>query len=141
MTDKPTVLVIEDEKPLQEAIKKKLEDAGLTVITARSIKQGLECLSAKSVISAIWLDHYLLGEGNGLDFVATIKAKGSTWRNIPIFLVTNTASQDKISSYLELGIEKYYTKSDHALADIVRDIVDTIRQTNHLEVINHKEQK
>ena len=73
-------------------------------------------------VDAIWLDHYLFGKGNGLDFVTTIKQEGSKWKNIPVFVVSNTATPEKVNSYLRLGVNKYYTKADHKLADIIGDI-------------------
>lgn len=122
MKDQKTILVIEDERPLQEAIKKTLEKNGFVVVAARSVDQSLGYLEEEVKIDAIWLDHYLFGKGNGLDIVSKIKEDGSKWKNIPVFVVSNTASPDKVSSYLKLGVNKYYTKSDHKLADIIADI-------------------
>ncbi|MDP1689947.1 MAG: hypothetical protein Q8L52_01965, partial [bacterium] len=72
-TKEKTILVIEDERPLVAAIKTKLDNAGLDVITARTIEQGLHYLEDVGTIDAIWLDHYLLGRETGLDFVAKLK--------------------------------------------------------------------
>jgi hypothetical protein len=41
---------------------------------------------------------------------------------VPIFVVSNTASADKVQSYLQLGVNKYYTKADYRLDDIIKDI-------------------
>lgn len=117
----PIILVIEDEKPLQDAIKMKLEKNSFDVVTARSVEQAVNFMEDISKIDVIWLDHYLLGQEDGLDFVAKIKNK-EEWKKIPIFVVSNTATVDKIKTYLELGIEKYYTKSDHKLDDIIENI-------------------
>ncbi len=121
MEDK-VILVVEDERPLSEAIKIKLEKSGLGVVTARSIDQALNHLKDQVKVDAIWLDHYLLGKGNGLDLVVKIKSDDSPWKTIPIFVVSNTVTQDKISSYLNLGVNKYYTKADYRLEDIIKDI-------------------
>ncbi len=140
---KRTILVIEDERPLLEAINAKLEKSGFKVIAARSVeeafdaklgKDGLAILTVKSIeqaleyleslerVDAIWLDHHLVGEENGLDFVKKFKANGSKWRSIPIFVVSNAASPATIQSYIRAGVSKYYVKSDHRLDEIVRDI-------------------
>ena len=47
------VLVIEDEKPLLEAIKLKLEKSGFDVVTARSVDQALNLLEDISKIDVI----------------------------------------------------------------------------------------
>jgi DNA-binding response OmpR family regulator len=116
-----TILVVEDEESLLNIIEKKLSTSGFKVLTARDIDQSLKCLKEFDDVACIWLDHYLLGKKNGLDLVIEVKGN-SKWKDIPIFVVSNTAGSDKIKSYLELGVEKYYTKSDYSLGRIVADI-------------------
>ncbi|NMC51841.1 response regulator [Candidatus Kuenenbacteria bacterium] len=122
-TRKKNILVVEDEKPLQDAIRIKLEKSGFAVVTARTVEQALNYLKDIKEIDVIWLDHYLLGKEDGLDFVAEAKNR-SQWKDIPIFVVSNTASADKVRSYLELGINKYYIKSEKRLDEIISDIND-----------------
>lgn len=122
-----TILVVEDERPLLEAIKLKLMQNGLDVVTARTVDQAIGYL-ADLRIDAIWLDHYLLGKKDGLDLVAHMKSKGSTWEHIPLFVVSNTASEDKVRTYIEFGIEKYFVKADIRLDQIINYI---------LEYLNH----
>lgn len=117
-----TILVIEDERPLIEAIKMKLENNGFTVITARTVEQALNYLEDVENIEAIWLDHYLLGKEDGLDLVSKIKQDGAKWKKLPIFVVSNTATPDKIQSYIQLGISKYYVKAEHRLDGIINEI-------------------
>lgn len=119
---KRNILVVEDEKPLQDVIRAKIEKCGCSVVTARTVEQALSYLEEGMDIDVIWLDHYLLGKENGLDLVAKLKAEGSRWKNIPVFVVSNTASEDKIKCYLGLGVEKYYTKADYKLDQILSDI-------------------
>ncbi len=138
-----TILVIEDERPLLEAIYAKLEQHGLNVIAARSveqafnpelekknpgditirsIEQALIYLEGLERVDAIWLDHHLLGEEDGLDFVKKFKANGGKWNKIPVFVVSNAASPETIKSYIDSGVSKYYVKSDHRLDEIIKDI-------------------
>jgi len=116
------ILVVEDEKPLLEAIKQKLEMNNFSVVTARSVEQAINYLKDIKKIDVIWLDHYLLGKENGLDFVVRIKEENSKWKNIPVIVVSNTVSPEKITTYLRLGINKYYTKADYRLDQIIEDI-------------------
>lgn len=122
-----TVLVVEDEQPLARAIRTKLEQAGFAVVAARSVAQAKEYLEEIDTIRAIWLDHYLLGDESGLDFVTRLKEEGGMHRTVPIFLVSNTASSDKVQSYLRFGVSKYYTKADYRLDDILEDIKNFLR--------------
>jgi CheY-like chemotaxis protein len=140
---KKTILVIEDERPLLEVVNSRLEKKGFGVISARSVdevfnagleKKGMGIIAASSIqqaldylgdlekVDAIWLDHNLLGKENGLDFVKKIKSNGGRWKNIPIFVVSNTEGSKVIQSYVNLGISKYYIKSNNKLDEIIRDI-------------------
>ncbi|MDO8590152.1 MAG: response regulator [bacterium] len=140
---KQTILVIEDEKPLLEAINDKLEKSGFGVIAARSVEQafnaniaknGLGVINVRSIeqalnyleslerVDAIWLDHHLLGKEDGLDFVKKFKANGGRWSKIPVFVVSNAASPKTVKSYVDSGVSKYYVKSDHRLDEIIKDI-------------------
>lgn len=117
-----TILVVEDEQPLINAIKKKLETGGYDVVTARSYEQAIEYLNTIDSISCIWLDHYLLGTESGLDLVVDLKKDDSKWKNLPVYVVSNTAGPDKVQAYLRLGVNKYFTKADYRLDEIVGEI-------------------
>lgn len=118
----PTILVVEDERPLADAINVKLKKNGFDVVSARAVSQALEYLETSMNVDVVWLDHYLLGKENGLDFVTKLKSDTGKWKNIPIFVVSNTASPDKVQSYLRLGIHKYFVKAEHRLDDIIGEI-------------------
>ena len=122
---KKTILVLEDEIPLQNAIQVKLESNDFNVITARRVVNGIDILENENKIDVIWLDHYLLGKEDGLDFVAKVK-ENDQWKSIPIFVVSNTASPEKFQTYLKFGVKEYYTKSDFKLEDIIKEIMDSI---------------
>ncbi len=128
---KYTILIIEDERPLLEAIKAKLSISGFATLAARSVDEAMAFLTSEQNIAAIWLDHYLLGQENGLDLVAQLKEDDSIWKTIPIFVVSNTASPDKVQSYINFGVSQYYTKSDYRLDDIIKDIKDFLDKNNN----------
>jgi CheY-like chemotaxis protein len=138
-----TVLVIEDERPLLAIIQIKLEKKGMKVITSRSVERAFSIeieknagkyISMSSVesalkhledlekVGAIWLDHNLLGSDNGIDFVTKLKANGGHWKNIPIFVVSNTSDPALVKQYAKLKVPNYYVKAEHTLESIVGDI-------------------
>jgi CheY-like chemotaxis protein len=127
MSEKKTILVIEDERPLQEVIRRKLELSGFNVLTARAIDQAMEYMTEVPDVGVIWLDHYLLGKETGIDFVVKLK-NHAEWRTVPIFVVSNTASPDKVQSYLQLGVNKFYTKADFRLDQIIEAIGAALRE-------------
>lgn len=119
-TKKVNILVVEDELPLLDAIKTKLSLSGFEVVTARTAEQAYAYLEDLD-IKVLWLDHYLLGKDNGLDIVARVKGD-EKYKHVPIFVVSNTASPDKVQSYINFGVNKYYVKSDCRLDKIISDI-------------------
>ncbi len=126
------ILVLEDERPLLEAIKLKLEKSGFDVVTARTVEQAINYVGELSHVDAIWLDHYLIGKESGLDFIAWCKEEeNAKCKKVPIFVVSNTASADKVSTYIKLGAKKYFVKSNHKLEEIIREISDSLlRESN-----------
>lgn len=121
------VLVVEDEEILLSLIEKKLERENFEVVGARTAEDAIKILEGQKNINIIWLDHYLLGDKTGLDFVAKIK-KHKEWKNIPIFVVSNTAGPDKRQIYIKLGITKYYIKADYHLDQIIDDVKKALKQ-------------
>ena len=121
-TKSKSILIIEDQLPLLEAIMTQFERSHFRVLTARTVDQAMDIIHGSEEIDAIWLDHYLLGKEDGLDFVSKLKADEGRAGKIPIFVVSNTASPEKVHSYLQLGVKKYYVKSEHRLDEIMLSI-------------------
>lgn len=121
MSDQKTVLVVEDEILLLEAISKKLKLNGFNVVGASSGKQALDYLeSLPKKPDAIWLDYYL-GDSNGVDFMQVVH-QNKEWASIPVLVVSNSASPDKVAKMLELGVRKYLIKAEYRLDDLVNEI-------------------
>lgn len=116
-----TILVLEDEKQLANAIREAFAGRGFDVVVAATVEEGVKSLENLKTVNVIWLDHYLLGSSNGLDFVVQIK-NHPEWSNIPIFVVSNEASTTNIRSYMKLGVTNYYTKADYDINQIIKEI-------------------
>jgi len=120
------LLVVEDEPMLLEAIGKKLEKEKIQVLLADSAKKGFKFLtSEKKLPDAIWLDYYLK-DLTGLDFVIELK-KNKKWADIPIIVVSNSASTEKVNSMLALGVNKYLLKANFRLEDIIKEVSNLIK--------------
>lgn len=121
-----SILVVEDEMPLLRAVQAKLERSGFDVVTARSVEQAVGYIEDGVHIDAIWLDHYLLGKQSGIEIVVKCKEEGSPNINVPIFLISNTASGDKVQTYMKLGVNKYYVKAQVRLDSVIADIKEEL---------------
>lgn len=116
------MLVVEDEIPLQEIVKLMLKKKNIDVITARTVDEAKVLVTKHDNIDAIWLDHYLLGKENGLDFMAWCKTNGSKGNDIPVYVASNSANLDQVMTYMHLGAKEYFVQSNHRLDEIINII-------------------
>ena len=124
---RPKILVLEDERQLAKAVRDAFTERGFETIVVSTAEDGIKELKNLSKVDVIWLDHYLLGTQNGLDFVVQLKGNPE-WQAIPIFVVSNTASSTNIRSYIQLGVSNYYTKADYDINQIINDIEYSLKE-------------
>ncbi len=125
------VMIVEDEPILLEAIKKRFESRNIPTITFSSAKEALSFLNKSKEKSTelpgvIWLDYYL-SEMDGLEFLGEIN-RDSVTASIPVLVVSNSASNEKIKKMLTLGVEKYLLKANHRLDDLIDLTTEFINQ-------------
>ncbi|HSE61379.1 MAG TPA: response regulator [Candidatus Saccharimonadales bacterium] len=124
--ENPTIMVVEDETLLLQAITKKLKLSGLDVVSCASGQQAVDYLSNLDELpDAVWLDYYLK-DMNGLAFMQTLK-ENAKWSDIPVIVVSNSASPEKVHNMLGLGAKKYILKAEYRLDEIIEMIRDFIR--------------
>jgi len=131
MPDK-RILVVEDESSLRKAISVSLKKHQYEVLMATSADEAINALSANGQVDAIWLDHYLLNNETGLDFLQKMKAQDQ-WKDIPVFVVSNSVDDNKVNSYYVMGIEKYYIKAENSLDTIIVDINNHFKKDGNNE--------
>lgn len=121
-----TILVIEDETLLLQAITKKLILSGLNPVSATGGEQAIDYLnSLEELPHVIWLDYHLKGM-DGLTFLEKIKANPN-WKNIPVVVVSNSATPDKVHHMLALGADKYILKAEYRLDQIIETVKSFIQ--------------
>lgn len=125
---KYTILIVEDEELLLRAVSKKLELSGYMTVSCLTGKQALDYLdNFPELPSAIWLDYYLR-DMNGLEFLEKIK-KNPRFKEIPVFVISNSANPEKVNRMLALGASKYLLKAEYRLDDIIEVLGEFIE--NH----------
>ena len=115
---KKTILVIEDDRNLLFPITKKLEQRDYKVLTAAKVDAAISQLKKAAHIDVIWLDHYLQGDEDGIDFTNKIR-KNKKYKSIPIFVISASTSDGKVLSYLDLGVYEHFGKTDYSLDEII----------------------
>lgn len=125
MTQPVTILIVEDDELILKAIKLACESKKIRALYAGTGDEALAQINSGAYISAVWLDHYLPGGYDGIAIVREIKALSKT-RNLPIFVISNTANDENIAHYIELGIVRYFIKVNYSIDEILREIVSYV---------------
>jgi DNA-binding response OmpR family regulator len=121
------ILVVEDEPLILQAINKKLTKHGYSPILCEEGFKALSYLDTHTETpAAIWLDYYL-PDLNGLELLTRIK-KNPSWAKIPVMVVSNSASDEKVDAMLKLGANKYLLKADHKLEDVINILGNLIAE-------------
>jgi two-component system chemotaxis response regulator CheY len=122
-----TIMVVEDETLLLQAITKKLKLSGIDVISCASGQQALDYLqNIDELPDAISLDYYLK-DMNGLAFLQAVK-ENPKWRNITVVVLSNSASPEKVHNMLALGARKYLLKAEYRLDEVITIIQQLINE-------------
>lgn len=101
------ILAVDDDAMVLAVIKKRLEFAGYEVITAMEGLEGLKKARTENP-DLIVLD-LILPNLNGYQICAMLK-RDSTYRNIPIVMLTSRSQQADIAEGLKAGADAYITK-------------------------------
>lgn len=124
---KYSILLIEDYRPLIHAIEEKMNKLNVSCYPARSAEEALSMLSLHSEISLLWVDHHLIGEKTGLDFLQSIQ-KDERFSKLPIIVVSNETNLDKIAEYKKLGALRYFSKVETTLDEIGNSVLELLKE-------------
>ena len=121
-------MIIEDEVMLLQAVEKKLKNLGFKTISFTRATDALRYFKdGGEKPKAIWLDYYLEDDIDGIAFMQKLN-EDTELSSIPVIVVSNSASQDKVNAMVALGVKKYVLKAENKLEDIVgtvRDVLNT----------------
>lgn len=127
MSNKSTILVVEDEPLLLESIAKKLTISEMTPLPCPSGEAGIQTLKKlKTMPDAIWLD-YQLSDMDGITFMNKLKEE-KAWTEIPVVVVSNSVTNEKVYNMLALGAKQYLLKAEHRLDDIIKTVQRLIKE-------------
>ena len=104
-----------------QTIEKKLKLNGIEVISCSSGHQAIDYLkNLPELPDAIWLDYHL-GDMDGITIMQEIK-KSDKLSKIPVIVVSNSASPEKVQNMLALGAKKYLLKAEYRLDDLIAEV-------------------
>ncbi len=116
-TEKPLILVVDDEAMARTMASKLLEKAGYSTV---AVESGDECLKFVSTQKpdAILLDMLMPGM-SGLEVLEKLRSDISS-RAIPVLLVTAKGQADIVRQAAALGVSDFIVKPFHSLDLIAR---------------------
>jgi two-component system, OmpR family, KDP operon response regulator KdpE len=104
MTDRPRVLVIDDERQILRALKVILREAGYEVVEAATIKEALDRAAGRAPDAAI-VD-LMLPDGSGVELCRRLRE----WSTMPIIVLSAIGEEEAKVEALEAGADDYLTK-------------------------------
>lgn len=113
-----TILIIEDDIPLQKAYQAALTHAGYKVIFASTGAEGLQKLKNDNP-QLIILDLMLPGGMNGFDILEQIEEDKQLLK-IPLFILTNL--DNEANTALKMGVKKYFVKANTSINEVINEV-------------------
>ena len=123
MGDKKKILIVEDERLLLNAIKRKLELNGFNVIEAYDGAEGFGVALEKKP-DLILLD-LVLPVMDGVTLLERIRE--NEWgKNVPIIILSNLSDASTISDSKKKGVNDYLVKTDWKLDEVIGKVKSTL---------------
>ena len=117
------ILVIEDEKPIADAMQVGLSEVGYEVSVAYDGEDGLK--QAKELIPDLILLDLLLPKKDGITVLNELRQDEKT-KSVPVMILSQLSDTGKISEGVALGVVGYLVKVDFSLAEVVEKIKEVL---------------
>ncbi len=114
-----TILVVDDEKDLRDALTTSLTAAGFSVVTAENGEEGLA--KAKSESPDLILLDIIMPKVNGHQMLRNLR-KESWGKKVPVLLLTNADDAENITKSMEFDGNDYIIKSQISLEEVVKKV-------------------
>lgn len=123
MSQKKTIILIDDDKILIEMYEKKITENNFLVITASNGKEGFE-LILKNKPDLIVTD-LVMPIFDGFDLLE--KIQHSEAKNVPVIAFTNLNDPKDIQEAIQKGFKEYWIKANYTPSQIVKKIKEILK--------------
>jgi serine/threonine protein kinase len=124
-----TVLVVEDELPIQMLLEEVITRLGCQVLVANNGRQALGVLETKT--PDLIISDVMMPIMNGYQFYAELR-KHLQWAEIPLIFLTARTGHDEKLAALEKGVEDFWTKP-FDITEISLRLQRILRRIKHLQ--------
>lgn len=121
---KKKILIIEDDRSLQNALVEMITQAGYTAVSALDGGEGLQKISSEKP-DLVLLD-IILPKKDGYEVLEAVKKNEAT-KNVPVLILTNLEEIDNVQKALDLGATTFMVKSDFSLKDVLGKVKETLK--------------
>ena len=119
MNNKKTILIVEDEKPLRDALSSKLTHEGFSILQAGDGKEGLKI--ALQIHPDLILLDIILPVMDGITMLKQLRQ--DEWgKDAKIIILTNLSDEARISEGFDNAVFDYLIKTDWKLEELVGKI-------------------
>lgn len=118
-----TVLIVEDEQSMQRALKNKLEQAGYAAPVANDGEEALAALR-RAKPDLVLLD-LIMPRMDGISVLRQMK-NDEQLREVPVVILTNLSSGDKVAEAMQLGTFDFLVKANYSLDDVLKKVHDRL---------------
>ena len=127
MNDKKAiVLLIEDERLLSKAIKRKLEKGGFEVLEAFDGGEGL-AIALEKHPNLVLLD-IVLPVMDGVTLLDRLRE--DEWgKNVPVIILSNLSDASTVEESKTKGVNSYLVKTDWKLDEVVAKVRETLKNS------------
>ena len=116
MTDKKTILLVEDDAFVSDIYQTKLEQEGFGLILAENGLEAMKRMEEK-VPDLILLDIIMPYMG-GIEVLKKLKAD-ERWKKIPVIILTNLSQKEEVDEGLSIGADDYLIKSHFTPSEVI----------------------
>ena len=119
------MLIVEDEKPVLKALVDKFGVEGFGVLTAENGEDGLK-VALEEKPDLILLD-LIMPKKTGLQMMHELRKNPGYGEEVPIIVLSNLSSNDKISGEVSEEEPSYYlVKADWKIEDVVNKVKEAL---------------
>ncbi|MBT4120946.1 MAG: response regulator [Candidatus Magasanikbacteria bacterium] len=120
---KYSILVVEDESAVSEALGDKFGREGFEVFLAKDGAKGLE-VALREIPDLILLD-IVMPVMDGITMLEKMR-KDKKGKKIPVIMFTNLSDSDRIKEAQKKGVNDYLIKADWKLEDVVKKVKEKL---------------
>lgn len=125
MEGEKTILVVEDEAPLRNALRDDLSREGFSVLEAKDGKEGLEG-ALKKHPDLILLD-IVMPKMDGMAMLDALRA--DPWgKDARVVLLTNVSDSERVSQAISGRAYQYLVKTDWRIKDVVKKVKEILEK-------------